>query len=222
MSQNKSAWFYTGGSGLDRTDDFQKFCGSGLDGFNFTESGLDSDWKFLQSAHLCFVPMLERRNVSELKANCLSNVFMRTNFTGHNDFTSFPISYQFCDNGAFAKCVWNENSPRAKRVHFPNRGCLHYGLDGTVGTHFFWNLSECCLSVLSAYTLEFAFYALSTTAAIFPISCHCQPAHSFAHITLDRFHTLPASRGGTGYRSRFWQDSVFFVRTRIRAQSPVM
>ena len=31
MRQNKSTWFYTGGSGLDRTDDFQKYCGSGLD-----------------------------------------------------------------------------------------------------------------------------------------------------------------------------------------------
>jgi len=27
----QNAWFYTGESGLDRTDDFQKFCGSGLD-----------------------------------------------------------------------------------------------------------------------------------------------------------------------------------------------
>ena len=26
-----NTWFYIGGSGLDRTDDFQKFCGSGLD-----------------------------------------------------------------------------------------------------------------------------------------------------------------------------------------------
>jgi len=31
MRQNKNIWFYMGGSGLDRTDDFQKFCGSGLD-----------------------------------------------------------------------------------------------------------------------------------------------------------------------------------------------
>jgi len=26
-----NTWFYMGGSGLDQTDDFQKFCGSGLD-----------------------------------------------------------------------------------------------------------------------------------------------------------------------------------------------
>jgi len=39
-----------GGLGLDRTGDFQKFCGSGLIG-----SGLDSDWKFSQSAHLWLV-----------------------------------------------------------------------------------------------------------------------------------------------------------------------
>jgi len=27
MRQNKKTWFYKGGSGLDRTDDFQNFCG---------------------------------------------------------------------------------------------------------------------------------------------------------------------------------------------------
>jgi len=62
--KRKKEWFYNGGSGLDRTDDFQKFCESGLDriqfyrfrtgsdsilsdqdwiGFNFIGSGLDSD-----------------------------------------------------------------------------------------------------------------------------------------------------------------------------------
>ena len=30
MRQNENTWFYIGGSGLDRTDEFQKFCGSGL------------------------------------------------------------------------------------------------------------------------------------------------------------------------------------------------
>ena len=35
MRQNKNAWFYIGGSGLDRTDDFQKFCGLGLDWIQF-------------------------------------------------------------------------------------------------------------------------------------------------------------------------------------------
>jgi len=33
MRQN--TWFYIGGSGLDRTDDFQKFCRSGLDRIQF-------------------------------------------------------------------------------------------------------------------------------------------------------------------------------------------
>jgi len=27
----QNTWFYMGGLGLDRTNDFQKFCGSGLD-----------------------------------------------------------------------------------------------------------------------------------------------------------------------------------------------
>jgi len=35
MRQNKNTWFYMGGSGLERTDDFQKFCGSGLDRIQF-------------------------------------------------------------------------------------------------------------------------------------------------------------------------------------------
>jgi len=35
MRQNKNTWFYMGGSGLDRTDDSQKFCGSGLDRIEF-------------------------------------------------------------------------------------------------------------------------------------------------------------------------------------------
>ena len=35
MKQNKNSWFYVGESGLDRTDDFQKFCGSGLDWIQF-------------------------------------------------------------------------------------------------------------------------------------------------------------------------------------------
>jgi len=44
MKQNKNTWFYTGGSRLDQTDDFQKFCRSGLDRIQFyrnrTELGL--------------------------------------------------------------------------------------------------------------------------------------------------------------------------------------
>jgi len=35
MRQNKNSLFYMGGSGLNRTDDFQKFCGSGLDRIQF-------------------------------------------------------------------------------------------------------------------------------------------------------------------------------------------
>jgi len=35
MKQNKNISFCLGGSGLDRTDDFQKFCGSGLDRIQF-------------------------------------------------------------------------------------------------------------------------------------------------------------------------------------------
>jgi len=35
MRQNKNTWFYMGGSRLDRTDDFQNFCGSGLNRIQF-------------------------------------------------------------------------------------------------------------------------------------------------------------------------------------------
>jgi len=52
MKQNQSTWFYIGGAGLDRTDDLQKFVDQNLIGFNFIGSGLDSDWKISQSAHL--------------------------------------------------------------------------------------------------------------------------------------------------------------------------
>jgi len=42
--KNKNTWFYIGGSGLDRTSDFQKLCGSELDRIQFyrirTELGL--------------------------------------------------------------------------------------------------------------------------------------------------------------------------------------
>jgi len=31
MRENINTGFYIGGSGLDRIDDFKKFCGSGLD-----------------------------------------------------------------------------------------------------------------------------------------------------------------------------------------------
>ena len=55
MRQNQNTWFYIGGSGLDGTSDFQNFCGQDWVGFNFIGSGLDSDRKISQSAHLCFL-----------------------------------------------------------------------------------------------------------------------------------------------------------------------
>jgi len=38
MRQNKNTWFYIGGSGLDRTVDFQKICLSGLDRIQFYQN----------------------------------------------------------------------------------------------------------------------------------------------------------------------------------------
>ena len=58
MRQNKNTWFYIGGSGLDRTDDFQKFCRQDWIGFNFIGSGLDSNSKISQHAHLWLLPPL--------------------------------------------------------------------------------------------------------------------------------------------------------------------
>jgi len=37
---------------LDRSEDFQNFAAQDWIGFNFIWSGLDSDWKISQSAHL--------------------------------------------------------------------------------------------------------------------------------------------------------------------------
>jgi len=53
MRQKINTWFYMGGSGLHRNDDFQKFANQNWIGLNFIGSGLDSDWKISQSAHLC-------------------------------------------------------------------------------------------------------------------------------------------------------------------------
>jgi len=36
MRQNKNTWVFIGGWGLDRTDEFQKFCWSGLDRMQFS------------------------------------------------------------------------------------------------------------------------------------------------------------------------------------------
>jgi len=52
MRQNKTTWFYIGGSGLDRTDDFQKFCGSGLDRIQFHRIRTELGLKISHSAHL--------------------------------------------------------------------------------------------------------------------------------------------------------------------------
>jgi len=52
MRQNKNTWFYIGGSGLDRTDGFQKFCGSGLDRIQFYRIRTGLGLKNSQSAHL--------------------------------------------------------------------------------------------------------------------------------------------------------------------------
>ena len=55
MRQNKNTWFYIGGSGLDRTDDFQKFCGSGLDRIQFYRIRTGLGLKNFTVAHLCHV-----------------------------------------------------------------------------------------------------------------------------------------------------------------------
>jgi len=41
--------------GLDQTDVFKKFCGSGLFGSNFFGTGLDSAKKISQTAHLWII-----------------------------------------------------------------------------------------------------------------------------------------------------------------------
>ena len=51
MRQNKNTLFYIDGSGLDQTDYFQKFCGSGLD----TVSS-DQDWTRTEKIHSPLIP----------------------------------------------------------------------------------------------------------------------------------------------------------------------
>jgi len=53
MRQNKNSLFYVGESGLGRTDDFINFADQ-----DWIGSGLDSDWKISQSAHLCYLCIL--------------------------------------------------------------------------------------------------------------------------------------------------------------------
>jgi len=52
-----------GGSGLGRTDNFQKIADPDWIGFNFFGSGMDSDWKISQSTHLCFKPFKEAESL---------------------------------------------------------------------------------------------------------------------------------------------------------------
>jgi len=47
MRQNKNRSFYIGGSGLDRTGDFQKFADQGWIGFNF----IGQDWTRTEKFH---------------------------------------------------------------------------------------------------------------------------------------------------------------------------
>ena len=49
-------WFYIGGSGLEWTYDFQKFCRTGLDQIQFLQIGIGLGLKYSQSAHLCAAP----------------------------------------------------------------------------------------------------------------------------------------------------------------------
>jgi len=52
-----------GGSGLGRTDNFQKIADPDWIGFNFFGSGMDLDWKISQSTHLCFKPFKEAESL---------------------------------------------------------------------------------------------------------------------------------------------------------------
>jgi len=45
MRQNKTTWFHIGGSGLDRTDDLKKICGSGLDRIQNCTAVKSSPWR---------------------------------------------------------------------------------------------------------------------------------------------------------------------------------
>jgi len=75
MRQNNNRWFYMGGSGLDRTDDFRKFSRSVLVGYNFFRWGLDSDWKIPQSTHL-WLSVISKSNPVFLKLFCSVSPFI--------------------------------------------------------------------------------------------------------------------------------------------------
>jgi len=51
MRQNENTWFYIGGQGLDRTDDFEKFCEAGLDRIQVFRIRTGLGLKISQSAH---------------------------------------------------------------------------------------------------------------------------------------------------------------------------
>jgi len=53
MKQNENTWFYIGGSGLDRTNDLKKICGSELDRIQFFRIKAGLGLQISQSAHLC-------------------------------------------------------------------------------------------------------------------------------------------------------------------------
>jgi len=53
MRQNKNTWVFIGGWGLDRTDEFQKCCGSGLDRMQFSSCYIRS----LEEGLLFFVEL---------------------------------------------------------------------------------------------------------------------------------------------------------------------
>jgi len=64
MRQNKDVLLYTGRSGLVGLMIFKNFAGQDWTGFNFIGSGLDSDWKISQSAHLW---RIQKRKCSMLR-----------------------------------------------------------------------------------------------------------------------------------------------------------
>jgi len=78
MRQN--TLLYIGGSGLYRTDDFQKFCGPGLDRIQFLQTRIGLRLKICQSAHLW------------LAASCLHQVSGSQTFSDHVPFVGPVLS----------------------------------------------------------------------------------------------------------------------------------
>ena len=91
MRPNENPWFYMGGSGLDRTDYFQKFGGSGLGRIRFYRTRLDSHWKISHShcAHLyCQVTGLCSGRIPSLtcSVSLRNNEFIPVSFVCEWDF----------------------------------------------------------------------------------------------------------------------------------------